>query len=151
MEQRRINVRGIVWKDNKILAVKHKTSDGSETDYWAIPGGGLDSHEALEAGMKRELMEETGVSAHVGKLLFTQQFAQSTRRDKESLEFFFHIENPDDFLQIDLSSTTHGDDEIAHIEFIDPAREILYPPFLSEISFEDYITGNKPVYLYTEL
>ena len=45
MEKRRVNVRGIIWRDGKLLAVKHKNNDGSEADYWAVPGGGLDPHE----------------------------------------------------------------------------------------------------------
>lgn len=151
MEKRRINVRGIIWQDGKLLAVKHKNSDGSESDYWAIPGGGLDPHESLTAGVARELMEETGVTATVGKLLFVQQFASQRRSHTEELELHFHIENPEDFTHIDLSKTSHGLDEIARIEFIDPRKEYILPQFLSAIDIESYIAHTQPVYFFNEL
>lgn len=149
MEARRVNVRGIIWQDGKLLAVKHKTSTG-EADYWAIPGGGLDPLESLEAGVERELVEETGVDAQVGRLLFVQQF--SSRRDgrREELELFFHIENPEDFGLIDLTTTSHGQAEIARIAFIDPKKERVLPAFLSEIAVGDYVRHTKPVYFFTD-
>lgn len=74
-------------------------------------------------------MEETGIEAKVGKLLFIQQFNSEREGRDEELEFFFHIENPEDFDVIDLANTSHGLEEIAHIEFIDPAAEYIYLPF----------------------
>ena len=50
-ELRRVNVRAIIWKDGKLLAVKHKTSPGEESPYWAVPGGGLDPMESIEDGL----------------------------------------------------------------------------------------------------
>lgn len=154
MEQfdtRRVNVRGIIWQHDKLLAVKHKRSDGSEADYWAIPGGGLDPRESLQDGMQRELIEETGVTATVGKLLFLQQFSSERKNRSEELEFFFHIKNPEDFSAIDLAKTTHGGDEIARIEFIDPRQEHILPAFLSNIDIADYVAHDKPVYMYNKL
>ena len=40
---RRINVRAIIYKDGKLLAVKHKHGDNI-SHYYAVPGGGLDAH-----------------------------------------------------------------------------------------------------------
>ena len=151
MEKRRVNVRGIIWRDGKLLAVKHKNSDGSEADYWAIPGGGLDPHESLAAGTARELMEETAIPAAVGKLLFIQQFRSIRRGYEEELELFFHIENPDDFTHIDLTATSHGVEEIARIEFIDPTTELVYPRFISDIDMNDYVTRDQPVYFFENL
>lgn len=151
MEKRRVNVRGIIWRDGKLLAVKHKNDDGSEVDYWAIPGGGLDPHESLTAGVIRELMEETAVNATVGKLLFVQQFKSRRRDHSEELEFFFHIKNPDDFMNVDLAASTHGIEEIARIEFINPKDELIYPQFLSDIDIDDYINRDQPAYLFEDL
>ena len=151
MQQRRVNVRGIIWNDGKLLAVKHKNDDGSEVDYWAVPGGGLDPHESLIAGVARELREETAVPARVGKLLFVQQFSSRRRDHSEELEFFFYIQNPHDFTNVDLSTTSHGKEEIARIEFIDPKQALVYPRFLSTIDIASYITRDQPVYLFDEL
>jgi ADP-ribose pyrophosphatase YjhB (NUDIX family) len=129
MDKRRVNVRSIIYKNGKILAVKHRNSEG-EANYWCVPGGGLDPLESLLDGVKREIMEETGIEARVGKLLFIQQFVSSRHGREEELEFFFNIENVDDFETIDLSKTSHGLEEIAQIAFIDPKVERVLPSFL---------------------
>ncbi len=121
--KRRVNVRGILWRDGKILAVKHKEDDGSESPYWAIPGGGLDPMESLEDGVKRELMEELGINAEVGNVMFVQQFPSRREGFREELEFFFHIKDSEHFDAIYLLSTTHGHEELARVEFIDPTVE----------------------------
>ena len=76
---RRINVRAIIYREGKILAVKHRHGDQA-TPYYAVPGGGLDPHESLTECLIRELREETGVTAKAGKLLFIQQFPSSRAR-----------------------------------------------------------------------
>jgi len=52
---KRIAARGIIIKEGKILLMYTKYYD----DY-SLPGGGVDSEEALIEGLKRELSEETG-------------------------------------------------------------------------------------------
>lgn len=151
MESRRINVRAIIWRDGTLLAVKHKNSDGSESPYWAVPGGGLDPAESLTDGVRREIFEETGIAADVGKLLFMQQFRSGRKGFTEELEFFYHISNPEAFTSIDLSKTSHGLEEIARIEFIDPKVEHILPSLLSDVDIASYIDSDKPVLLHDEL
>lgn len=142
--ERRIATRGIIEKDGRILAVKHKDLDGSEADYWAIPGGGLDPLESLHDGLTRELIEETGIAPKIGKLLFVQQYRSETR---EFLEFFFHVTNADAYETINLASTSHGSIELARCEFISPKHENVLPEFLQTIDLSKAIGSNTPVYL----
>lgn len=151
MDKRHINVRGIIWKEGMLLAVKHKNNDGSESDYWAIPGGGLDPHESLIDGVTRELTEETGITAAVGRLLFMQQFTSKRRYHEEELEFFYLIENPEEFTAIDLAATSHGAEEIARIAFIDPRKEYLLPTFLSSVDIDAIIREQQPPSLFVDL
>lgn len=145
MDKRRVGVRAIIYKDGKILAVKHKRKNGEEAEYWALPGGGLDPGECLEAGLRREIEEELGVGARVGRLLFIQQFKSTRAGCDEELEFFFLIENSEDFTDIDYSGTTHGEVELARCEFIDPKAEYVLPSFISEVDMRSHAQTVQPV------
>lgn len=144
---RRINVRAIIYKDGQILAVKHLGEDGEAAPYYAIPGGGLDPHESLQDGLRREIMEELGIKAIVGSLLFIQQFHSRRVGYEEELEFFFAIENPEDFTELDISSTSHGSVELAVCEFVDPRQVTIFPRFLSAVDLDEYFSRPQPVHI----
>jgi 8-oxo-dGTP pyrophosphatase MutT (NUDIX family) len=152
--QRRICVRGIIYKNGKLFCQELRNADGSGRGFWCTPGGGLELGESLTAGVRREIIEETGVTPVIGKLLFVQQYSEGTPSDdhvvSEFLEFFFHIENPDDFDDIDLEATSHGMLEVSRCAFIDPAANTVLPKFLQTIDIEGYISSGRPVYVYDE-
>jgi 8-oxo-dGTP pyrophosphatase MutT (NUDIX family) len=143
-QERRVNVRAIIYRNGHILAVKHKESDGSASSYYAVPGGGVDPMESLEDALRREIMEETGIEASVGRLLFIQQFASARKGFSEELEFFYEVTNMDDFDSIDLASTSHGHHEIAVCEFVDPSKAQILPRFLQKIDVGSYIASPQP-------
>ena len=147
---RRVNVRAIIYKNGKLLAVKHKHGEDI-SHYYAVPGGGLDPHESLVDGLARELREETGINAVIGNLLFIQQFPSAHAGYAEELEFFFTVKNPDDFTNIDLETTSHGAEERAVCEFVDPASVTLYPEFLQSIDLVDYINNDRPALVIDNL
>lgn len=126
----RLAARGIIVHDNKLLVLKLNGYKHSKPiDYWCTPGGGVDRGEGLEAALEREMIEELGVKPVIGKLLYIQQYNDEYN---ENLEFFFHITNPKDYLNIDLSKTSHGIEEVEKVQFIDPLNENVKPVFLSE-------------------
>lgn len=148
---RRVAIRGIIYRDGQILATKQREDDGTESEHWSTFGGGLDPQESLIDGLQREMIEETGIVPKIGKLLFIQQFKNPDDPTKEHLEFFFNIENTEDYETIDLSATTHGAQEIVRAEFIDPKTAHVLPAFLSEIEVNDYVENDLPVYIYNNL
>lgn len=152
---RRITVRGLIIKDNMVFSVRHRHDYETPKSFWCTPGGGLEPHESLVDGITRELIEETGVTPVVGKLLLIQQFRISPPHvdtgNDEILELFFHIENTADFETIDLRATTHGDAEIAEYGFVDPSTVEYLPSILSSLDLNELITKNSPVIITSEL
>lgn len=146
---RRIAVRGIIVDDDgRLFCVRLKAYGGTaERTFWCVPGGGLDPGEPLVMGVKRELLEETGVHADVGQLLFIQQYGSVA---KEELEFFFLVKNWKDFVDIDISSATHADEEIAEFGFVDPKHVQVLPRFLAEVNLTDLSSPAVSIFNYLQ-
>ena len=68
--------------------------------------------------LKRELFEELGVEAKIGPLVYTQQIIGAT---KSTFDYWYWIENPEDFLHIDLTQASHGF-ESSEVGFYTPAE-----------------------------
>ena len=149
MQERRIAVRGIIFKDGKLLCQKLTAYRRNDRDFWCTPGGGLDMGELLEDGLKREMIEETGIEPKIGRLLFMQQFTEDGK--KEQMEFFFLIENLEDYETIDLAATSHGVEEVELVEFIDPKEHVVLPDFLQEIDLSKYVNTVQPVLIYHQM
>jgi ADP-ribose pyrophosphatase YjhB (NUDIX family) len=60
-------VAGIVVKDNKVLLVRH--TYGAGRGKLIIPGGYVNHGESPQEALKRELLEETGISANPGDIV----------------------------------------------------------------------------------
>jgi ADP-ribose pyrophosphatase YjhB (NUDIX family) len=137
-------------KDGKLLCVRLKPYPGAiegEYDFWCLPGGGVEDGERIVDAFKREMVEELGVEPRVGRLLYVHQF---THKSKDILEFFFHIENPEDYQQIDVSKTSHGEAEIEKIEFVDPKTTHILPEILTQDDLEALIASGEPTHFVTQ-
>ncbi len=66
-ESIRVRVAALIVENGAILLVLH-LKEGRR--YYLLPGGGMEKGETEEAALKRELLEETGLSAMPLRLLF---------------------------------------------------------------------------------
>lgn len=146
-----ITVRGIIFNDGKLFCQKLRHNKAGQkitqvNDFWATPGGHLEVGESLTDGLRREMVEETGVEPIIGPLLFTQQFRNN---DDAYIEFFYHITNSADYETLDLASTSHGALEVVECGFIHPAEDTILPKFLTTEIIESAIAnGTATNYSY---
>ena len=78
---------GILLTDEGILLLKH-AGVGPGGFLWSPPGGGVDFGESLEETLKREFLEETGLTVDVESFLFCNEFIG---KQHHALEFFFKV------------------------------------------------------------
>lgn len=142
----KLTVRGVIYdeKTNSIFAQKLK---GVKGDTWFLPGGSVDKGENLPTALQRELIEECGVVAEVGRLLCVNQFFDGVR---DVVAFVFAVTNVEDFRIIDLSKTTHGEKEVAAFGFVDRNDSDIAPKWVSGDGFLEAIHNVTPVVFYDE-
>lgn len=92
--QLQVGVKVLLYNQHDELLLLRRSrvvSDGSIV--WDIPGGRIEAHEALEAGLKRELLEECGVTAHIDpELLAAQDISVGTDRHVVRLTYRARID-----------------------------------------------------------
>lgn len=150
-DARRVCVRGLIYKDGKLFGQKLHNSIGN---WWCTPGGGVEPMESLHDALTREMLEETGIKPVIGRLVLVQQFAtkgNTSHGEDEQLEFFFLIENADDYEVIDLESTSHGVAEIAEFGFVSPTEKNMLPAILQTPEITHALANEQPVIFYTQL
>jgi len=85
-KMKRICVRGIVEKDNKLAVIfRRKINNGEIKEYYVIPGGGVEGTENLEEALKRELKEELNIEINVKDLAFKSE-------NEDRIEYFYNCE-----------------------------------------------------------
>jgi 8-oxo-dGTP diphosphatase len=81
----RIRICGLCWDNERLLMVRHKL----ENNYlWAPPGGGLEFGESIEFALKREFMEETGLTIELQRFAFGCEFMKN---QLHAVELFFNV------------------------------------------------------------
>ncbi|MFW6159120.1 MAG: A/G-specific adenine glycosylase [Planctomycetota bacterium] len=67
---------GIIWRDGKLLITKRPT-DAMLGGLWEFPGGKRRPDESLQAALRREIGEETGLTVEVGEHIVSVKHAYS--------------------------------------------------------------------------
>lgn len=101
--------QGVVISDGKVLLVKQKVKRGDIV--WNYPGGGVEPGETFEQACIREVLEETGYTVKIIKLLIQRKEKQVFLC--ELISGTLSIEDDEDILDvrwIDLQEDMYFDD-----------------------------------------
>jgi 8-oxo-dGTP diphosphatase len=119
-EQPVVGIGGVVIEDGRALLIRR----GSEPlrGQWSIPGGTLEIGESLQAGVARELLEETGLIVRVLDLIevFDRIFREDARGNdtcRARPKFHFVIV---DYLCERISGEAHAASDVTDVAY---ARE----------------------------
>ena len=69
---------GVVCREGRIMICQRKPG-GHQPLKWEFPGGKLEAGESPEQALARELREELGIEARVGRILDAQRIADDGR------------------------------------------------------------------------
>lgn len=148
----RIRAAGLIVERDRILLIRLRMSDTGR-DCWIPPGGGLKPEDAgvLDAA-RREVFEETGLTAQVSRIAYVNEWRQAST-GIHHLEFFVPV---DSF--VGEASLRHIDQDEPEAQFIkelawldrsqlkDP---LIYPAWLRTDWFWDDAARGFPTIRYT--
>ena len=126
-------VSGIVVHRDHVLLVRVE-----QYDSWFLPGGHVEIGELADVAMIREMLEETGMSVEIDRLVWVVEnfFTLDGKRHQE-LGFFYLVTPPANATQLDLGKEFYGKEEngtplIFRWHRLDTlANLILFPSFLA--------------------
>jgi len=80
-------------------------------DFWFIPGGRCEAMETSADAVAREVREELGMEARVGRLLWVvENFFTHAGKSAHELGLYYLMALPPDSLLLDTGRTFHGDE-----------------------------------------
>jgi 8-oxo-dGTP pyrophosphatase MutT (NUDIX family) len=86
-------IAGIAFRDGHVLV--HRASHEL---FWTFPGGRVEVGETSAETLKREMVEELGQAAEIGRLVWVvENFFHFESRDYHELGFYYRMDLPEDF------------------------------------------------------
>lgn len=135
-------VTGILVKngDGKLLLVKKPDGVGPYAGTYLTPGGGVETGEAIDDAVLRELYEETGVKANnLKRVIFDDAITENWQGVKTHYIMLLYT---GDYVSGDLKPTQGDDDNLEIINWFnlgEVKRLLLSPPLIKLLHHLDYL------------
>jgi len=124
-----VGVGAVILHRDKVVLIKRKYDPLAGR--WSLPGGTLEIGESLEAGVAREMLEETGLEVEVGPVV--EVFDRILRDDEGRVEYHFVLV---DYLCRPIGGTLQAGsdvddavwvapDDLAQYQITDKATEVI--------------------------
>lgn len=85
-----VALKAIIIFNHKALIIQRAYGEVSGSGSWEFAGGKLEFGEDLETGLKREIMEEVGLSVKIEHLLYASTFLSKENRQTVILNYLCH-------------------------------------------------------------
>jgi 8-oxo-dGTP diphosphatase len=122
-----VGVGGVVIHEGRVVLIKRKYEPLA--GHWSLPGGTLELGETLEAGVAREVLEETGLVVEVGPLV--EVFDRILLDTGGRVRFHFVLV---DYLCRVMGGELRASSDVADAIFADPADLPNFKPTAKVIS-----------------
>jgi 8-oxo-dGTP diphosphatase len=109
-----VGVGGVVIRDGRALLIKRGSAPLK--DQWSIPGGTLELGESIQEGVRRELLEETGIEVRVGELI--EVFDRIFRDADGKIQYHFVIV---DYLCEAISGEARAASDVTDVAWVNEA------------------------------
>jgi ADP-ribose pyrophosphatase YjhB (NUDIX family) len=108
-----LGAAAVVIHDGRVVLIRRgKAPSAGE---WSIPGGAVELGESVEAALRREVREETGLEIAVG--CFLEVFERVERDDDGVVRFHFVVL---DYAATVVGGTLRAGDDAADVALVDP-------------------------------
>ncbi len=139
----RIRVGVFLFKDHKVLLIKHVNPETGET-WWVPPGGGIQGAESIFEAAKREAKEEANLDIETGKVCYVRQFIYE-EFDQNNADFYITAKVVGGDEHIGNLKGMGGDEhfikELKYFSQKEIADITVYPSVLRDIVWQDLAKG----------
>ncbi len=117
----RIRVCGLCMENGQVLVANHHSLN-KNGDFWGPPGGGMDFGKSARENLKREFLEETGLTIEVEKFLFVHEYLSPPLH---AIELFFKVKRLSGELKTGFDPEMNKDEQIIRNVRFMPFEELL--------------------------
>ena len=110
-----VGVGAVIMRDGEVLLVKRRFEPLAGT--WSLPGGTVEVGETLEAGLRREMREETGLDVEIGPVI--EVFDRIMLDDSRRVQYHFVLI---DYLCWPVGGRLAAGSDVEAAIFVHPSR-----------------------------
>lgn len=139
----RISVGVLIFKENKILLVKH-VHPKTGFAWWVPPGGGIKGTESIFEAAQREVFEETGLSIILDKIAYVRQFIYYDQQENNLIIYLAAKESKGHETIQNIKGKGMDEHYIQKLKYFDLNEiktETVFPSILKDEMWEDYKKG----------
>lgn len=114
-----VGVGAVIFVDGKVVLIKRRFEPLA--GQWSLPGGSLELGETLEAGVAREVLEETGLQVEVGPVI--EVFDRILLDEEKKVRYHFVLI---DYLCRPSGGVLKAASDVADVALVDPQQVAPY-------------------------